>query len=280
MTILVTGRGGMLATDLVAVLEDRGLPVVATGRGELDLSAPEKIAAAISPIRPSIIINTAADTDVDGCEGREASALAVNGTAVGVLARLAGDVGAHFVTLSTDYVFDGTKAEPYTESDRPNPRSAYGRTKLRGEELSGADSTIVRTAWLAGAHGPSMVSTALRLLAGNTPLRFVDDQRGSPTFTSDLALTIADLALEQTPGVFHLTNTGSVTWFEFVQEIARQTGADPARVLPITTADLNPPRPAPRPANSVLDNAAWGSIGGAPMRPYEAALSDLLAELR
>ena len=125
-----------------------------------------------------------------------------------------------------------------------------------------------------------MVSTALRLLAGNTPLRFVDDQRGSPTFTSDLALTIADLALEQTPGVFHLTNTGSVTWFEFVQEIARQTGADPARVLPITTADLNPPRPAPRPANSVLDNAAWGSIGGAPMRPYEAALSDLLAELR
>lgn len=280
MTVLVTGQGGMLATDLVAVLEGRGRNVVATGRAELDLSAPDDIADAVTAIRPSIIINTAADTDVDGCESREEAALTINGTAVGVLARAAGDVGAHFVTLSTDYVFDGTKHGPYTEGDRPNPQSAYGRTKLLGEELAGADSTIVRTAWLAGAHGPNMVTTALRLLAGDSPLRFVDDQRGSPTFTRDLAVAVVDLALERTPGLFHLTNAGSVSWFEFVQEIARQIGADPARVEPIATADLDPPRPAPRPANSVLDNAAWRSIGRAPFRAYESALADLLAEVR
>ena len=280
MTILVTGRGGMLATDLVGVLEARGSTVVATGRSELDLSAPSDIVAAVASIRPAVIINTAADTDVDGCEGREADALMVNGTAVGTLARAAVDVGAHFVTMSTDYVFDGTKAEPYVETDQPNPRSAYGRTKLRGEELAGPESTIVRTAWLAGAHGPNMVRTALRLLAGESDLRFVDDQRGSPTFTRDLAVAVADLALDRVPGLFHLTNAGSVSWFEFVQEIVRQVGADPARVAPIATADLDPPRPAPRPANSVLDNVAWRSLGGAPLRPYEAALSDLLVELR
>ena len=280
MTVLVTGRGGMLATDLVAILEARGSTVVSTGRSELDLSAPDDIAVAVASIRPAVIINTAADTDVDGCEGREADALTVNGTAVGALARAAADVGAHFVTLSTDYVFDGTKVEPYTETDPPNPQSAYGRTKLRGEQLAGPDSTIVRTAWLAGAHGPNMVKTALRLLAGESSLRFVDDQRGSPTFTRDLAAAVADLALDRTSGLFHVTNTGSASWFEFVQEVARQIGADPSRIEPIATAELDPPRPAPRPANSVLDNTAWRSAGRAPLRPYEAALSDLLAELR
>ena len=279
MTILVTGRGGMLAGDLVVELEARGMPVISTGRRELDLSAPDDIAAAVTSIRPSIIINTAADTDVDGCESREAAALTVNGTAVGALANVAGDIGAHFVTLSTDYVFDGKKSGPYTEADRPNPASAYGRTKLRGEELAGESSTIVRTAWLAGTHGPNVVRTVLRLLAGDSSLRFVDDQRGSPTFARDLAVVVADLALERIPGVFHVTNAGAVTWFEFVQEIARQTGADLNRIEPIASADLDPPRPAPRPANSVLDNAAWRSKGGAAMRPFEAALSELLAEL-
>ncbi len=279
MTILVTGRGGMLATDLVSEFEGRGVTVVATSRQELDLSVPGDIAAVIASIRPSIIVNTAADTDVDGCESREAAASTVNGSAVGALATVAGEIGAHFVTLSTDYVFDGRKDGPYTENDRPNPTSAYGRSKLRGEELAGERSTIVRTAWLAGAHGPNVVRTALRLLEGPGPVRFVDDQRGSPTFTRDLAVVIADLALERLPGLFHVTNAGAVTWFEFVQEIARQTGADPGRVEPIATAALEPPRPALRPANSVLDNMAWRAAGGTALRPYEAALSELLTEL-
>lgn len=280
MTVLVTGRGGMLATDLVPALERRGQTVVATTRADLDLTDPAAIRAAVETIRPAVIINTAADTDVDGCEGREAAALVVNGTAVGVLAKAATAAGAHLVTLSTDYVFDGTKRGPYVENDEPNPQSAYGRTKLAGERAIGPHHTIVRTAWLAGATGRNTVRTALRLLATDEQLRFVDDQVGSPTFTADLAEAIGDLALARTPGTFHLTNAGAVTWFDFVREIARQIGADPSRVRPITTAELSPPRPASRPANSVLDNAAWRDAGGSPLRPYESALADLLAELR
>lgn len=280
MTVLVTGRGGALASALIPALERRGQVVMATGTAELDLARPERIAAAVDAIGPEIIINTAADTDVDGCESREAAALVVNGTAVGALAEAATQRGAHLLTMSTDYVFDGEKPEPYLEHDEPNPRSAYGRTKLAGERAVGPDHTVVRTAWLAGATGSNVVRTVLRLLAGEAPLRFVTDQRGSPTFTNDLAEAVADLAIARTPGTFHLTNAGAVSWFEYAREIARQAGADPSRVEPTTTADLTPPRPAPRPANSVLANEAWRRAGGTPLRDYESALADLLAELR
>lgn len=280
VTVLVTGRSGQLAADLVPELERRGHQVVATSRRELDLRAVDRVDATVREIAPTLIINTAADTDVDGCEAREASAHLVNAEAVGALAEAARAVGAHLVTLSTDYVFDGTKADPYVESDGPNPRSAYGRTKLAGERMAGPDATVVRTAWLSGAGGPNIVRTVLRLLEGDGPLRFVTDQRGAPTFTSDLARAVADLAEARSGGVFHLTNAGSVSWFEFVRSIAEHAGADPSRVEPITTAELDPPRPAPRPANSVLDNAAWRALGGEPLRDYESALIDLLAELR
>lgn len=280
MTVLVTGRDGMLAADLVSVLERRGESVIATATAELDLTSPEQIDAVVSAVRPTVIVNTAAITDVDWCETNEPLALAVNGTGVGALAAAATTIGAHLVTLSTDYVFDGQKSAPYREDDVPNPQSAYGRTKLAGERLVGDDHTVVRTAWLSGAEGRSIVHTVLRLLEGDDVLRFVDDQRGSPTFTTDLAVALAELALARTPGTFHLTNAGNVSWFEFVREIARQTGADPARVEPITTADLDPPRAAPRPANSVLDNAAWRDAGGSPLRDYESALAALLADLR
>jgi len=279
MTALLTGGGGQLATELVPALQRQGLAVVALGRTELDITDEGAVMTAVRRLRPAVIVNAAADADVDGCERREAAALAVNGTAVGHLADAAASVGAHLVTVSTDYVFDGSKPSPYVESDPPNPQSAYGRTKLAGERAAGGGATIVRTAWLAGAHGPNIVKTVLRLLEGDGELRFVDDQRGSPTFAADLAEAIANLAVERTEGLFHLTNSGSVSWYEFVVEIARQVGADVGRVVPISSAELEPPRPAPRPANSVLDNAAWRASGRAPLRHHREALGDLLGEL-
>lgn len=279
MTALVTGRGGQLATELESALERRGFSVAALSRSELDITDEEAVAVIVRELRPTVIVNAAADTDVDGCESREAAALAVNGAAVGHLAAAAAAVGAHLVTVSTDYVFDGSKPTPYVETDHPNPQSAYGRTKLAGERAAGDDATIVRTAWLAGAHGPNTVKTVLRLLEGEGELRFVDDQRGSPTMAADLADAIAVLAAERAGGVFHLTNAGAVSWYEFAGEIAARVGADPGRVVPITTADLDPPRPAPRPANSVLDNAAWRAAGHEPLRDHREALGDLLRQL-
>jgi dTDP-4-dehydrorhamnose reductase len=190
-------------------------------------------------------------------------------------------VGAHLVAVSTDYVFDGTKPEPYHEWDRPNPQSAYGRSKWAGEHavaVHAPGSCIVRTAWVCGAHGHNMVKTVLGLL-DRPELAFVDDQRGCPSFTADLAPAIRGLAAARVPGVFHVTNEGSTTWYGFVREILAAAGADPDKVRPITTADLDPPRPAPRPANSVLDNAAL-RMGGFPALPhYREGLDRLVQAL-
>jgi dTDP-4-dehydrorhamnose reductase len=187
-------------------------------------------------------------------------------------------VGAHVVQVSTDYVFDGTKPTPYVEWDPTHPMSAYGRSKRGGELEVDPASTIVRTAWVCGAHGGNMVKTVLRL-ADRPELAFVDDQRGSPTFTADLAQAIRRLAVARLPGTFHVTNQGETTWYGFVRDILEASGHDPGKVRPITTAELDPPRPAPRPANSVLDNAAL-RLGGLPLLPhYRDALGRLLREL-
>ena len=169
-------------------------------------------------------------------------------------------VGAHLVHVSTDYVFDGTLPRPYTEWDEPNPMSVYGRSKRAGElEVTGA--TVVRTAWVCGRHGSNMVKTLLRLAGGTGPLRFVDDQHGCPTFTEDLAGMLLQLGISRRPGLFHVTNQGPTTWYQFARDTLALAGADPGRVEPISTAELDPPRPAPRPANSVLDNAALRHSG-------------------
>jgi dTDP-4-dehydrorhamnose reductase len=174
--------------------------------------------------------------------------------------------------VSTDYVFDGTKPTPYVEWDPTAPASAYGRSKRGGELEVDPASTIVRTAWVCGVHGRNMVKTVLGL-RDKPELAFVDDQRGSPTFTDDLAAAIRRLAVTRLPGTFHVTNQGDTTWYGFVREILEAAGSDPDKVRPITTAELDPPRPAPRPANSVLDNAAL-RLGGLPLLPhYRDALS-------
>jgi dTDP-4-dehydrorhamnose reductase len=177
-------------------------------------------------------------------------------------------------------VFDGTKPAPYVEWDEPNPQSVYGRSKLGGEREAGPDATVLRTSWVCGAHGNNMVKTVLRLAADpDRDLAFVDDQRGCPTFATDLAVAVHSLVSARRPGLFHVTNQGAVSWFGFVREILDGAGLDAGRVRPIATGDLDPPRPAPRPANSVLDNAAL-RLSGLPLLPdHRDGLRRLLEEL-
>jgi dTDP-4-dehydrorhamnose reductase len=188
------------------------------------------------------------------------------------------------VQVSTDYVFSGDKPAPYVEWDPTDPRSVYGASKLAGEDevragLPGA--AVVRTAWVCGAGGSNMVRTVVGLLAADPDrqLAFVDDQHGCPSFTADLAPALRRLAATRIPGTFHLTNRGPTTWFGFVQSNVAAAGRDPGQVRPIATADLDPPRPAPRPANSVLDGVAWRLAGFEPLPHWSEPLEHLVKEL-
>ncbi|HUE59013.1 MAG TPA: dTDP-4-dehydrorhamnose reductase [Acidimicrobiales bacterium] len=286
MKVLVTGAGGQLGTDLTRLLE--GQPhhqVVGATRAMLDVEDRDQVMSAVTSLSPQLIIHAAAWTAVDACESDPDHAWRANALACRYVAEGAAATGAHLVVVSTDYVFDGTAAHPYTEWDQTNPLSIYGRSKLGGENeiralLPGA--TIARTSWVCGANGSNMVKTLLRLAAsGTSPLRFVDDQRGCPTFTEDLASMLARLGIARLPGTFHVTNQGSTSWFGFAQEVLRAAGLDPSRVEPITTDQLDPPRPARRPANAVLDNTAL-RLSGIPLlpdyrEPLERTVKTLLA---
>lgn len=284
MRILVTGAAGQVGREVVERLA--GAPhheVVAAGRARLDVADRDQVLGAITGWRPELVLNLAAMTAVDACETELDLAYRSNALGVRHVADGARRVGAHVVHVSTDYVFDGTKDGPYLEWDAPAPRSAYGRSKLGGEhELasSGCSWTVARTSWVCGAHGGNMVKTVLRLAGGDGPLRFVDDQRGHPTFAEDLAGMLVRLGVERRPGLFHVTNQGAVSWFEFVREVVAAAGGDPSRVEPITTAELQPPRPAPRPANSVLDNAALRLSGVDLLDDFRAPLERLVRRLQ
>jgi dTDP-4-dehydrorhamnose reductase len=230
--------------------------------------------------RPELVLHGGAVTAVDLCETEVDTAFAVNGIGTRNVVEAAAHVGAHVVYVSTDYVFDGTSTRPYREWDAPCPNSVYGASKRAGELEVGPRSTIVRTSWVCGAHGNNIVGTALRLADGDGELRFVDDQHGSPTFTADLAPAIITLGLDHRPGIFHVTNSGATTWFGLVRAVMREAGKDPERVRPIATAELDPPRPAPRPANSVLDNMAL-RLSGLPLLPdWRDGLARLVRVLR
>ena len=254
MKVLVTGADGQLGLALRRLSSDH--EIVACSRSTLDITDSTSVIRVLGEHRTDVVVNCAAWTDVDGCEGDPGRAMAVNGTAVGVLAEVTDAVGARLAQISTDYVFNGSKIGPYVEDDEPNPVSAYGCSKLVGEQLAGPEALIVRTSWVMGPDGHNMFRTALRLLDGNDDLRFVDDQVGCPTFTDDLADGILRLLEADATGLFHVTNAGPVSWYGFVCEVAEAVGADPGRVHPIATADLDPPQPALRPANSVLENRA------------------------
>jgi dTDP-4-dehydrorhamnose reductase len=278
MRILVTGAGGQLGQDLVRTCTEAGDEVIACTSAQLDLGDRDSVAQAITGTAPDVVVNAGAWTAVDDCESEPDRAWRVNALGPRWVADAARRVGAHVVQVSTDYVFDGTKAGPYVEWDTPNPQSAYGRSKLGGEREVDPSHAVVRTAWVCGAHGKNMVKTVLAL-ADRPELAFVDDQRGCPTFTADLAAAIRRLAVLRLPGTFHVTNQGATTWYGFVRDVLELAGHDPDKVRPIATEDLDPPRPAPRPANSVLDNAAL-RLSGLPLLPdYRESLERLLVEL-
>lgn len=264
--VLVAGGTGMLGRELVAHLEARpGLEVIGTGSRDLDITHREMVLEAVEGLAPRWIINCAVWAAVDDCEGDPARAFTVNAFGTRNLAEAARMVGAHLAYVSTDYVFDGALDRPYTEWDPTGPRSVYGRSKLGGEQAVDPEWTIVRTSWLFGRHGPNMVRTVPRLAARaqaeGRSLTFVDDQRGCPTSAADLAPVLADLALSRCPGIYHVTNQGPTSWYGLARDVAGMAGFDPDIVQPISTDQLDPPRAAPRPANSVLDNLALRLLG-------------------
>ncbi len=251
MKVLITGAGGMLGQDVRRVGELCGHEVVALDRAALDVTDAAAVEAAFAEHRPDTVVNCVAWTDVDGAETAEAAALALNGDAARNVAAAAAQVDASVVLPSTDYVFDGTGDRPYIESDPTDPRSAYGRTKLAGEQATAAANPrhfVVRTSWLFGVGGGNFVETMLGL-AERGELSVVHDQVGSPTYTPHLADGLLRLAQTEDHGIHHMSGSGQCSWYEFAREIFDRAGVE-CDVKPVTTAEF--PRPAPRPAYSVL----------------------------
>jgi dTDP-4-dehydrorhamnose reductase len=252
MKLLVTGAAGMLGRDVMLAAGNAGHDVVGFGRAELDVTDPAALARKLDLERPAVVINCAAWTDVDGAEEAEEAAFAINGTGAGNVAAAAAEVGASVVYVSSDYVFDGRKGEPYVESDQPAPLSAYGRTKLAGEEATAAANKrhfIVRSAWLFGTGGGNFVETMLRLAQTQNEVLVVRDQVGSPTYTWHLAYGLIRLIEGIEFGIHHMAAAGRCSWYEFAREIFEQAKVE-CKVLSGTTEMLG--RPAPRPPFSAL----------------------------
>jgi dTDP-4-dehydrorhamnose reductase len=272
--VVVTGAGGMLGRDVVAVARRQGHDVAAFTRDELDVTDPGRVDRLIGRERPGAVINCAAWTNVDGAEEHEREAELVNGEGASFVADAADEVGAKVVYVSTDYVFNGEKRGPYTENDDPDPINAYGRTKLAGERataLAAKRSFIVRTSWLFGTHGGNFVETMLRLGQGGGPVVVVHDQVGCPTYTGHLAVGLVRLIDTDAYGIHHMAGTGSCSWYEFAMEIFRQAEIV-TRVMASTTDMMA--RPAKRPANSVL---ASGRTAPITLPEWQRGLADYLA---
>ena len=275
---LITGAAGMVGTDVRHELEARGEDVIAITKADLDITDAAAVNAAVRDARPSIVVNCAAYTKVDDAEANEAIANAVNGTAVEVLASAANAVDALLVHISTDFVFDGRKRTPYEIDDPPTPLSAYGRSKLMGEEAArGARRhAIVRTAWLFGVHGHNFVE-AIRnqIRKGTNLLRVVNDQRGRPTYTPHLARAIVRIAKLDGRGVFHYADAGECTWYDFACAIVEESGARGVPVDPVTSDQF--PRPAARPAYSVLSTERYERFTGVTPDPWREGLREYLS---
>ena len=268
---LVTGAGGMLGRDLVDLLP--AASVTAATRADVDITDPAAVKAAVAG--HAVVVNTAAWTDVDGAESHETDATKVNGDGARVLAEACVASGASLVQVSTDYVFSGDATTPYAEDEPLDPRSAYGRSKASGEQevrrLLPASSYIVRTAWLYGEHGGNFVRTMVNLEAQRDVLHVVNDQRGQPTWSRDVARSVVDLVSAQAPaGTYHATASGETTWHGLARAVFEELGADPERVRP-TTSDRFV-RPARRPPYSVLGHDAWAEVGLSPIDDWRARL--------
>ena len=275
MKILITGAYGMLGSDLREVLKNHEL--IATGSKDLDITDKEKVIEFISQNSPEIVINAAAYTAVDDCETSYDDAYAVNAIGPRNLAIACNKLGIPLIHISTDYVFDGSKRTPLVENDKLGPQSVYGKTKLEGEKFIQENTDkyfILRTAWLYGLHGNNFVKTMLGLAENHDEITVVDDQIGSPTYSLDLAVSIANILNSDKYGIYHLTNEGECSWCEFSKRIFDLSNID-VKVIPVSTEEF--PRPAPRPHYSVLSNQKWIKAGFPPMRDYKEALRDVLS---
>jgi dTDP-4-dehydrorhamnose reductase len=278
---LVTGCNGMLGRDLLAVLGNRD--VVACTRTDLDVTDAEAAQKVIDKARPDVVANCAAWTAVDDAEEHEDAAFAVNAVGAANLARACAKHSAALVHISTDYVFDGLAESPYAEDSPLSPRCAYGRTKAAGEwavqAILAERSWIVRTAWLYGAGGPNFVRTMIRLETTMDTIDVVDDQRGQPTWSAQLAHQVVRLVDTAVPaGVYHGTAAGQTTWYGLARAVFEELGADPDRIRPTTTDRV--PRPAPRPAYSVLGHDAWSRAGLPAPSDWRASLAQAFESLR
>ena len=280
MRCLVFGGAGMLGQAVVAEAEVRGWDALGLSRAQADVTDRGRLLSWAEAFRPQVIVNCAAFTRVDDCEKDIDLAFFVNGEAVEHVAEAAARAQALLIHVSTDYVFDGEARQPYREDAATAPRSVYGRSKLAGEQwaLAYERSLVVRTSWLFGPGGPSFVATMVNLIeAGRLPLRVVNDQEGCPTYTRFLAAALLDLARAGATGIVHYRNREPVSWYAFAAEIARLWSGT-AAVEPITTAEF--PRPAPRPAYSVLDVTRFEAIAGRRVEPWQDGLAEMLAGLK
>ncbi|MFJ7073892.1 dTDP-4-dehydrorhamnose reductase [Streptomyces sp. NPDC098781] len=285
MRWLVTGAGGMLGRDVVEELRARDERVTGLDHAALDITDPRAVDRALADQHPELVVNCAAYTAVDDAETDTENALRVNGDGPRLLAKACAAYDARLIHLSTDYVFAGDARTPYAEDDPAAPRTAYGRTKLAGEqgvadELPAA-STVLRAAWLYGVHGRSFVRTMIELEAGRDTVDVVHDQRGQPTWSADVAALIAELGPRvgrDVTGVLHATNAGEATWYDLAREVFRLLGADPDRVRPVTSEAFA--RPAARPAYSVLAHRRRQRLGLTPPRDWRAALNEALPRIR
>jgi dTDP-4-dehydrorhamnose reductase len=281
--ILVIGANGMLGRDLMGILSS-SLPnddILGWDIEEIDIQEEEDTVFKIEKLRPNIVINVAAYTNVDGCESNQEKAFAINAEGARHVALAAFKCGAKMVHLSTDYVFDGNKREPYLEMDSPRPLNVYGLSKLKGEHYvqeSSKDPLIIRTQWLYGKHGKNFVTSILRQASEKRVLSIVNDQIGSPTYTVDLAKAIVALIQYDGRGIFHVANDDLCTWYTFGQAILKISGMDEVKVIPISSKELG--LPATRPSYSVLNCQKLKKETGLTLRPWSEALKDYLVTYR
>jgi len=277
--ILVTGAGGQLGQELIRYPACADLEFLGLTREEMDVTLFEAVREKIRALRPDVVIHAAAYTKVDLAESRPEDAYRVNALGTRNVALAAEEVGAKVCYISTDYVFDGQTDRPYHEYDNTNPLSVYGKSKRAGEILVQGFSSrwfIVRTSWVYGPYGPNFVKTILAKAKAGEPLRVVADQHGSPTYTNDLARFLIELVRTEEYGIYHATNQGQCSWYEFACAILEEAGV-PASIEPCTTDTF--PRPAPRPRFSVLGQTMLRAAGFTPLRPWRDALRAFLCEL-
>jgi dTDP-4-dehydrorhamnose reductase len=285
MKVLVTGASGQLGRDVVLLLEKEGHDVLACDRDQMDITNQAQCNEVISSYHPEVVIHCAAYTAVDAAETDIDGAYKVNAVGTRNVAVAAEKTGAKLIYISTDYVFDGKSVDPYQEYDNTNPQSVYGKSKRAGEWLVQSLSSrwfVVRTSWVYGLHGNNFVKTMLKLGQEKPKLQVVHDQKGSPTYTLDLAGFLMELMTTEMYGIYHASNSGTCTWYEFTQAIfeeAQTTGgvSIQAKLEPCTTEQF--PRPAPRPVNSVMDHMSIRTNGLTDLRPWRDGLKDFIFSL-